>query len=81
MAENQDVRDLMKRMNADYVHAEELAGLFCRELFLGRSEDVWAMFMRSLPDVSTVLLDQSDQAASPGIIRVGAVAFSCKIFR
>ncbi len=75
MAENQDVRDLMRRMNADYVHADELAGLFCRELFLARSEDIWTMFMRSLPDVSAVLLDPSDEPDRPGVIRAGAVAF------
>jgi NAD(P)-dependent dehydrogenase (short-subunit alcohol dehydrogenase family) len=80
MAENQEVRDLMKRMHADYVHADEFAGLFCRELLLGPSEDVWAMFMRSLPDVSTACLDPSDQPARPGIVRAATVAFPLQDF-
>jgi malonyl CoA-acyl carrier protein transacylase len=80
MAENQEVRDLMKRMNADYVHVDELAGLFCRELFVAGSDDVWTMFMRSLPDLSTVRLDQEAEPARPGTIHAAAVAFPAETF-
>jgi malonyl CoA-acyl carrier protein transacylase len=75
MAEDQDIRDLMKRMNADYVHAAELAELFCRELFVAPAEDVWTLFMRSLPDVSIMRLDQSDVPVSPGHLQAAAMTF------
>jgi NAD(P)-dependent dehydrogenase (short-subunit alcohol dehydrogenase family) len=80
MAEDPDIRDLMKRMNADYVHVRELAGLFCREIFLAPTEDVWTLFMRSLPDVSAMRLDQTDVVASPGVIKAAAVTFRRKDF-
>ncbi len=57
MAENPDVKALMTRMKAGYIHADELAVLFCRELFVAPPGDVWVLFMRSLPDLNTVLLD------------------------
>jgi malonyl CoA-acyl carrier protein transacylase len=76
MAEDPEIRALMKRMKADYIHANELAGLFCRELFVAPAEDVWVLFMRSLPDLATVLL-QTDAATHPdGEIEAAAVAFN-----
>ena len=60
MAENAEVRALMKRMNAEYLHADELAEFFARELFVAPAKDVWVLFMRSLPGLSTVRLDNSD---------------------
>ena len=30
MAEDPDIRELMRRMGASYIHVNELAGLFCR---------------------------------------------------
>ena len=56
MAENPDVRAVMRLMNAGYVHADELSRLFSRELLGSASEDVWTLFMRSLPDVKTAFL-------------------------
>ncbi len=53
MAEDPDIKALMKRMKAGYIHAHELAGLFCREVFVAPPQDVWVLFMRSLPDLST----------------------------
>jgi hypothetical protein len=75
MAEDPEIRALMKRMNADYLHIRELAGLFCRELLLAPSEDVWALFMRSLPDVSAVKLDVSEPPSAPGHVQAAAVTF------
>ncbi len=80
MAENDEIRSLMKRMNAEYVHAEELAVLFSRELLLAPTEDVWVLFMRSLPDLSTVRLDGSDSNPSAEEISVDAVSFPKKHF-
>ena len=57
MADNQEIKAVMKLMNAGYVHVDELSGLFARELLLGPPEDVWVLFLRSLPDVKGVRLD------------------------
>lgn len=73
MAENQEIRALMKRMNAAYLHAEELAALFSRELLLAPTEDVWVMFMRSLPDLGTVRLDTSEPDPAEGDVCIEAI--------
>jgi NAD(P)-dependent dehydrogenase (short-subunit alcohol dehydrogenase family) len=75
MAEDPEIRALMKRMKAGYIHADELAGLFCRELFVAPADDVWVLFMRSLPDLSTVLLDGAVATPANGEIEAATVAF------
>jgi malonyl CoA-acyl carrier protein transacylase len=75
MAEDPEIRALMKRMKADYIHANELAGLFCRELFVAPADDVWVLFMRSLPDLSTVLLETDGAGPPDGEIEAAAVEF------
>ncbi len=75
MAEDPDIRALMKRMNAGYVHADELAGVFTRELMLAPASDVWVLFMRSLPDVKTVLLDSSEEPVGLGKLHAATLNF------
>jgi NAD(P)-dependent dehydrogenase (short-subunit alcohol dehydrogenase family) len=58
MAETPEIREKMKRANAGYVHVDELAALFDREVVMG-TEDAWVLFMSSLPHVPTILLDSS----------------------
>lgn len=76
MAEDPEIRALMARLKAGYVHLEELGSLFCAELFLAPREDVWVLFMRSLPDLETVRLNTSETPPSNGEIRVKAL--SCR---
>ena len=57
MAEDPEVRELLKLKGVDYIHVNELAGLFCRELFVAPAEDDWVMFMRRLPSVNTTLIN------------------------
>jgi len=80
MAEDPEVRAMLKRVNAAYVHVDELAGLFCRELSLGPAQDVWVMFMRSLPDVASSLLDSSEPPPDPGEILVATVSIKKEDF-
>ncbi|MBI5251754.1 MAG: SDR family NAD(P)-dependent oxidoreductase, partial [Desulfomonile tiedjei] len=75
MAEDSEIKALMKRMNAGYVHAEELAALFSRELLLAPVDDVWVLLMRSLPDLSTVRLDASESDPAEARFPVDAVSF------
>jgi len=78
MAENPDVRALMKRMGAAYVHVNELAELFCRELFVSPADDDWVLFMRTLPSVKTARLDDMPRPLpnGEGELDGGSAAFS-----
>jgi len=58
MAEDPEVRDMLKRRGVAYVHVNELAGLFCRELFIAPADDDWVMFIRTLPAVKTAPLSE-----------------------
>lgn len=76
MAEDPEVRAWMKRMNAAYVHVNELTQLFLREIFIGPTEDVWVMFLRSLPDLRTVHVDQSEPEIGPEQLMAETSSFS-----
>jgi malonyl CoA-acyl carrier protein transacylase len=80
MADNPEVRALMKRKGAAYIHVNELAGLFCRELFAAPDEDDWVMFMRRLPPVGTSLLKDICRPSPDGELDGGAVSFSPEDF-
>jgi malonyl CoA-acyl carrier protein transacylase len=76
MAEDPDVRELMKRKGVAYIHVNELAGLFCREIFVAPAEDDWVMFMRRLPSVRTILLNDTTRPSHGGELDGGTVSLS-----
>ena len=80
MAEDPEVRELMKWKGAAYIHVNELAGLFCRELFVAPADDVWVMFMRRLPAVRTSLLNDTTRPSPSGELDGGTVSFSPEDF-
>jgi NAD(P)-dependent dehydrogenase (short-subunit alcohol dehydrogenase family) len=80
MAEDTEVRELMKRKGVAYIHVNELAGLFCRELFTAPAEDDWVMFMRRLPPVRTSMLNDSIHPSPDGKLDGGTVSFSPEAF-
>jgi malonyl CoA-acyl carrier protein transacylase len=80
MAEDPDVRDLMRRKGAAYLHVNEIAELFCRELSVAPADDDWVMFMRRLPSVRTARLNDTIHPALSGDLNGGAVAFRAKDF-
>jgi NAD(P)-dependent dehydrogenase (short-subunit alcohol dehydrogenase family)/acyl carrier protein len=80
MAAAPEIRHLLEKMNVGYIQPEELAELFLRELFLSPPEEVWVLFMRTLPEVKSVRLDFSEPPPAPGEIRAGTVAFSSDNF-
>ena len=80
MAEDPEVRELMKRKGVAYIHVNELAGLFCRELFVAPADDDWVMFMRRLPSVRTALLNDTTHPSLIGELDGGAVSFSPEDF-
>jgi malonyl CoA-acyl carrier protein transacylase len=79
MAEDPEVRDLLRRRGVTYVHVQELAGLFCRELFVAPADD-WVMFIRTLPSVKTAPLGDISHPALSGQLDGGPVAFSLRDF-
>ncbi len=80
MAEDPEVRELMKRKGVAYIQVNELAGLFCRELFVAPADDDWVMFMRRLPAVRTSRLNDTVRSAPGGELEGGAVSFSPEDF-
>jgi acyl transferase domain-containing protein/NAD(P)H-dependent flavin oxidoreductase YrpB (nitropropane dioxygenase family)/NAD(P)-dependent dehydrogenase (short-subunit alcohol dehydrogenase family)/acyl carrier protein len=76
MADDPEVKELLKLKGLEkaYVHAEEFAQVFVRELFLGNPTDIWVMPMRLLPQVKTTLLDMSEPEAEPGSLSLAGVA-------
>ena len=63
-----------------YIHVNELAGLFCRELFVAPADDDWVMFMRRLPAVKTARINDTISPLPSGELDGGTVAFSREDF-
>jgi len=78
MAEDPEVREMLKRKGVGYIHVNELAGLFCRELFVAPADDNWVMFMRKLPAVKTARINDTINPLPSGELGGGTVAFSCE---
>jgi acyl transferase domain-containing protein/NAD(P)-dependent dehydrogenase (short-subunit alcohol dehydrogenase family)/acyl carrier protein len=59
MADNPEVKELMnlKGLASAFVHADELAQMFCRELFLGPRQDAWIAPARIFPAVKGTLVE------------------------
>ena len=80
MAEDPEVREMLKRKGVGYIHVNELAGLFCRELFVAPADDDWVMFMRKLPAVKTARINDTINPLPSGKLGGGTVAFSREDF-
>lgn len=80
MAEDPEIRELLERKGVAYIHAHELAALFCRELFVAPAADVGVMFMRTLPSVRTARLSAAIPPSLTGEQTAGTVAFSPEAF-
>ena len=75
MAEDADIRALMKRMKASYLHVDELAALFVREIVFGTRDNVSVLFMRSLPQLESSLLNMKEPVENQEELVVGTVAY------
>ncbi len=71
MAESDEIKALMKIMNAGYMDVEELEAVFVREVQDSSRSYTWPLFMRSLPNVKTVMIDNSDPDPVEGYLSVG----------
>ena len=80
MADDPEIRELLKLKGVEYIHARELAGLFCRELFVSPAEDTWVMFMRGLPSVKTAPRIDTTRPSLSGELDGGTVCFNPEDF-
>ena len=80
MAEDPDLRELLRRKGVSYIHVNELAGLFCREIFVSPADDDWVMFMRTLPSVKTARLNDVPRPSLNGELDGGFAIFGPEDF-
>ncbi len=80
MAHDPEIQALLKQKGVAYIHVNELAGLFCRELFVAPPDDNWVMFMKKLPSVKTVLLNDKTCPLPVGDLDSGLVSFKPEDF-
>ena len=80
MADHPEVRELMRRKGAAYLHVNEIAELFCRELSAAPADDAWVMFMKRLPSVKTTRLNDTIPPALDGDLNGGAMVVRAKDF-
>ena len=80
MAEDPEIRELLRRKGVGYIHANELAGLFCRELLVTPADDVWVMFMRQLPAVKTAPRIDTIRPSLRGELACGTISLQPEDF-
>jgi acyl transferase domain-containing protein/NAD(P)H-dependent flavin oxidoreductase YrpB (nitropropane dioxygenase family)/NAD(P)-dependent dehydrogenase (short-subunit alcohol dehydrogenase family)/acyl carrier protein len=71
MADSDQIKAMMKFINAGYLDVPELEAIFARELLDSSRTDVWPLFMSSLPKLKTVMIDNSDPNPVEGYLSVG----------
>ena len=73
MADTEELRELFKRrkMEDAFLHVDELAELFCRELLLGPAGDQEVLLARVLPRIGGIDLDLSEPEPAPELLTVG----------
>jgi malonyl CoA-acyl carrier protein transacylase len=76
MADDPEIQALLEKKGVAYIHVNELAGLFCRELFTAPAKDNWVMFMKKLPSVNTVLLNDNPRPCSGEELDSGLMSFT-----
>jgi len=77
MAEDPEVKALMKLkgLESAFVHADELAQVFCHELFLGAPRQSLVMLARTFPAVKGTLLEPTESDEIEASRSLGGVSF------
>jgi len=77
MAEDPEVKALMKLkgLESAFVHADELAQMFCRELFLGPAQQSWVILARTFPSVKKTLVESPELSEDEASRSAGGVRF------
>lgn len=80
MAADPEVRHFLEKMGVGYFEPAEVGELFRQELFFGKAEDVWVMFMTQLPKMPQVALDATSPAPEPKLLQVQTMRFPAHNF-
>jgi acyl transferase domain-containing protein/NAD(P)H-dependent flavin oxidoreductase YrpB (nitropropane dioxygenase family)/NAD(P)-dependent dehydrogenase (short-subunit alcohol dehydrogenase family)/acyl carrier protein len=82
MAEDPEVKELMKLkgLESAFVHADELAQMFCRELFLGPPQQSWVVLARTFPEVKGTLIKSTEPVKGDAGNSAGGLRFRDKDF-
>jgi acyl transferase domain-containing protein/NAD(P)-dependent dehydrogenase (short-subunit alcohol dehydrogenase family)/acyl carrier protein len=77
MAEDPEVKELMKLkgLESAFVHADDLAQVFCHELFLGPPQQSHVMVARTFPAVKGTLIDPKESYRDEESHVLGGVRF------
>ncbi len=75
MADNEEIRSLMERMNAKYISLGEFSSMFLSELTLASNVNSTVLFMKSLPCLSTAPLETSMPENADKSMITGTVSF------
>lgn len=75
MADNPEIRAIMKRAQTDYIHIDEFAELFWRELLLSQRDDACVLYMRSLPELKTAPIRLVPRDDESELLSVQGIAF------
>jgi acyl transferase domain-containing protein/NAD(P)H-dependent flavin oxidoreductase YrpB (nitropropane dioxygenase family)/NAD(P)-dependent dehydrogenase (short-subunit alcohol dehydrogenase family)/acyl carrier protein/3-hydroxymyristoyl/3-hydroxydecanoyl-(acyl carrier protein) dehydratase len=77
MAAAAEMKELIKLKGWEgaYIHINELAELFCRELFLGPAAEPWVMPIRNLPPVKTTRINLHEPEPLNKCLTVAGMAF------
>jgi NAD(P)-dependent dehydrogenase (short-subunit alcohol dehydrogenase family) len=80
MADDPEVKALMKLkgLESAFVHADEFAQMFCRELFLGPAQQSWVILARTFPSVKKTMVECTEPDADEARHVSGGVRFEQK---
>jgi len=82
MADDPEVKALMKLkgLESAFVHADEFAQMFCRELFLGPAQQSWVILARTFPSVKKTLVESKESSEDEAIPSAGGVRLNQRDF-
>ncbi|MBW1774983.1 MAG: SDR family NAD(P)-dependent oxidoreductase [Deltaproteobacteria bacterium] len=77
MADDPEVKELMalKGLESAFVHADDLAQVFCKELFLGPPQQSWVLLARTFPAVKGTLVNSNESYRDEESHVLGGVRF------
>jgi NAD(P)-dependent dehydrogenase (short-subunit alcohol dehydrogenase family) len=75
MADDPEVKALMKLkgLESAFVHADEFAQMFCRELFLGPAQQSWVILARTFPSVKKTMVEAKESSEDKASSSAGGI--------
>jgi len=75
MADDPEVKALMKLkgLESAFVHADEFAQMFCRELLLGPAQQSWVILARTFPSVKKTMVEAKESSEDKASSSAGGI--------